>query len=473
MLYYSPELDQRMAWADHRSPDLFADHMLTQLAEAAMANNKDLVPLEALYESPDHRKPKKGASHAGHRRGFPGKGSADGISKGGRHNRAGHVRGNRNHVDLGEHQKEGAQEVKVTTTVIHHHPPKETMNDVGTPPPNGGQTLLIAYFPWEATEDDVAREFGRFCQVRRVHLVLDKNNTRPRCFGFVKFASPEDAILALDATRDGRVTLNDSRNHVWHLKAEWAKTGDMVDDENKAGKSPVRKGKAGYKGAGGKGNSYMLNGSTTASSSSGSGNYYHHQHGYLQQQGKGMQQKGKSKGGKGGHQGTPTRKLVDDYAPPPVPGLLAEAALNADGAAASRYGTTYGGVDLPYGTTAAGSGAAGGNLVTIDQLQNSRVAAAQQVLMLEQIRQLSQNPLLPTSISALLQQQATMSAPLPLYSAGGDAGRAGMPLYATSSGVPAYYTGGAEGLLDAASWAASTMPQVALLPQWEHDALHL
>ena len=30
-------------------------------------------------------------------------------------------------------------------------------------------------------------------------------------------------------SRPGDITLSDSRNHIWHLKAEWAKSGDMVD----------------------------------------------------------------------------------------------------------------------------------------------------------------------------------------------------------------------------------------------------
>lgn len=115
-------------------------------------------------------------------------------------------------------------------TVIHHHPPKDTMNYVGQSGTPNGSTLLIAYFPWEATEQDVAREFNKYCSVKKVHLVMDKDRSRPRCFGFVKFASHEDAKTALDVTLKGLVTLNDSRNHIWHLKAEWAKTGDMIDD---------------------------------------------------------------------------------------------------------------------------------------------------------------------------------------------------------------------------------------------------
>lgn len=123
-------------------------------------------------------------------------------------------------------------------TVIHHHPPKDQIRNVGYPV-NGGQTLLIAYFPWEATEKNVFDEFSKYCNVKKVHLVMDKQNTKPRCFGFVKFWTREDADKALEAAVNGLVTLNDSRNHVWHLKAEWAKSGDMIDDSDKPEKISI------------------------------------------------------------------------------------------------------------------------------------------------------------------------------------------------------------------------------------------
>jgi len=116
-------------------------------------------------------------------------------------------------------------------SVVHHHPPRENAADVGYPV-RGGQTLLIAYFPWEATESDIEREFAKFCRVKRVHLVVDKSSRKPRCFGFVKFMTKADAEEALRATMQGLVQLPDTRGHVWHLKAEWTKTGDMVVDDS-------------------------------------------------------------------------------------------------------------------------------------------------------------------------------------------------------------------------------------------------
>lgn len=114
---------------------------------------------------------------------------------------------------------------------MHHYPPKEMAADVGFPL-RGGQTLLIAYFPWEASEADIENEFSKFCRVKRVHLVVDKSSRKPRCFGFVKFMSKADAEEALRATTQGLVQLLDTRGHVWHVKAEWTKSGDMVVDDS-------------------------------------------------------------------------------------------------------------------------------------------------------------------------------------------------------------------------------------------------
>eukprot|EP00397_Hematodinium_sp_SG-2012_P004925 GEMP01004940.1.p1 GENE.GEMP01004940.1~~GEMP01004940.1.p1 ORF type:complete len:292 (+),score=72.66 GEMP01004940.1:181-1056(+) len=133
------------------------------------------------------------------------------------------------------HRKRKATLASDTSSVVHHHPPDTSATATQV---KIGKTLLIAYFPWEASKEDISNEFSKVCNVKKVHLVWEKANVRPRCFGFVKFMSRMDAYLALDAAQNGLITLNDSRGHVWHLKAEWTRTRDMMDDDEDV--SPVR-----------------------------------------------------------------------------------------------------------------------------------------------------------------------------------------------------------------------------------------
>lgn len=116
--------------------------------------------------------------------------------------------------------------------VIHHRPPKDKLCDVGVPACKDQKTLLIAYYPWEAREDDVFNVFGKFADVKRVRLIVDRDSKRPKCYGFVKFATTEQAQIALKCTLKGLIQLRDMRGHIWHVKGEWAWSGEMMLDDD-------------------------------------------------------------------------------------------------------------------------------------------------------------------------------------------------------------------------------------------------
>jgi len=115
--------------------------------------------------------------------------------------------------------------------VVHHRPPLDKAGDVGVPTIKGQKTLLIAYYPWEAREDDVFLVFSKVAVVKRVRLIVDRDSRRPKCYGFVKFASSDDAERALLSTIKGLVQLKDMRGHIWHVKGEWAWSGEMMVDD--------------------------------------------------------------------------------------------------------------------------------------------------------------------------------------------------------------------------------------------------
>mmetsp|Transcript_55833 Transcript_55833/g.122313 ORF Transcript_55833/g.122313 Transcript_55833/m.122313 type:complete len:518 (-) Transcript_55833:133-1686(-) len=114
-------------------------------------------------------------------------------------------------------------------------------------PPAGGaqRTLLIAYFPREASEQDIKREFGRFGVVEGVHLVWDRVAHRPRCYGFVRFSDTAGATEGIIATLEQKIVLKDARSFDWEVVAEWAKcpvaAGEKSRSRNRGGRSRAAK----------------------------------------------------------------------------------------------------------------------------------------------------------------------------------------------------------------------------------------
>ncbi len=71
--------------------------------------------------------------------------------------------------------------------------------------------LYVGNLPFSATEDEIFALFGADDrQVSEVALIMDRETGRPRGFGFVTMATPEDAqaaIAALDGSSMGGRTL--------------------------------------------------------------------------------------------------------------------------------------------------------------------------------------------------------------------------------------------------------------------------
>lgn len=80
------------------------------------------------------------------------------------------------------------------------------------------RTLLIAYFPRSAQEDDIARAFAGTAALARGRIARDTAGAS-RCFGFFEFGDEDAAEVALTACREGRIVLDDEFKHTWHLRA--------------------------------------------------------------------------------------------------------------------------------------------------------------------------------------------------------------------------------------------------------------
>ena len=88
------------------------------------------------------------------------------------------------------------------------------------------RTLLIAYFPREANKEEISNCLSKHGKVNRVHLIVEKDTKKPKCYGFVEFLSTEDVNAVLAATEGGAVTMVDTRDHMWHLRAERVRAFD-------------------------------------------------------------------------------------------------------------------------------------------------------------------------------------------------------------------------------------------------------
>ena len=57
--------------------------------------------------------------------------------------------------------------------------------------------LFVGNLSWNATEGDLQSAFESFGEITEVKIVTDRDTNRSRGFGFVKFASAEEAQLAI------------------------------------------------------------------------------------------------------------------------------------------------------------------------------------------------------------------------------------------------------------------------------------
>ena len=76
--------------------------------------------------------------------------------------------------------------------------------------------LFVGNLSYNTTENDLQDAFAAHGTVTEANLMTDRSTGRPRGFGFVTMASPEEAQKAIDAmngaTLDGRnLTVNEAR----------------------------------------------------------------------------------------------------------------------------------------------------------------------------------------------------------------------------------------------------------------------
>lgn len=76
--------------------------------------------------------------------------------------------------------------------------------------------LYIGNLPWSVRQDDLMQLFGQVGQITDAVVITDRNTGRSRGFGFVEYASDEDARKAIQQFNgydlSGRkLTVNEAR----------------------------------------------------------------------------------------------------------------------------------------------------------------------------------------------------------------------------------------------------------------------
>lgn len=95
-------------------------------------------------------------------------------------------------------------------------------------PADRRSTLLVAYLPRAATEEEVNAVFAEFGEVISFKLMVNPETKESRCFGFLKFKLPEACQKALHKVQQSKVIMaQKDSGYIWYLKAEYAANETM------------------------------------------------------------------------------------------------------------------------------------------------------------------------------------------------------------------------------------------------------
>jgi len=90
------------------------------------------------------------------------------------------------------------------------------------------RTLVLAYFPRSASEEDVLKAVGSVGSACKGRIARDANGSS-RCFGFFEFVDEASCQEVLAACKEGRIVLDDEFGHTWHLRASRARRATAED----------------------------------------------------------------------------------------------------------------------------------------------------------------------------------------------------------------------------------------------------